>query len=108
MTVEADAEGVHDQLLLSVARELLINVVKHADATRVGLSVSRHQDAVVLQIVDDGRGFDLARRAEAVAPGHVGLASSVERVESLGGRLEIESAPGHGTRVRAELPLASL
>ena len=107
VTVEADAEGVHDQLLLSVARELLINVVKHADATRVELSVSRRQDAVVLQIVDDGRGFDLARRADALAQGHIGLASSVERVESVGGRLEIDSAPGHGTRVRAELPLAA-
>ena len=50
VSVEADAEGVYDQLLLSVARELLINVVKHADATHVELSVSRRRDAVVLQI----------------------------------------------------------
>jgi two-component system NarL family sensor kinase len=108
VTVEADAEGVHDQLLLSVARELLINVVKHADATHVEISVDRRQDAIVLQIYDDGRGFDLARRADALAQGHIGLASSVERVESVGGRLEIDSAPGHGTRVRAELPLSSI
>jgi two-component system, NarL family, sensor kinase len=107
VAVEADAEGEHDQLLLSVARELLINVVKHADATHVELSVSRRHDAVVLQISDDGRGFDLARRADAPAQGHIGLASSVERVESVGGRLEIDSAPGRGTRVRAELPLSS-
>jgi two-component system NarL family sensor kinase len=107
VTVEADAEGVHDQLLLSVARELLVNVVKHADARHVELSVRRREDAVVLEIHDDGRGFDPARRADALAQGHIGLASSVERVESVGGRLEVDSAPGHGTRVRAELPLAS-
>jgi two-component system NarL family sensor kinase len=108
VTVEADAEGVHDQLLLSLARELLSNVVKHADATHVQLSVGRRDDAIVLQISDDGRGFDLARRGDAPARGHIGLASSVERVESLGGRLKIDSAPGRGTRVRAELPLSPI
>jgi two-component system, NarL family, sensor kinase len=108
VTVDANAEGVHDQLLSSVARELLINVVKHADATHVQLSVGRREDAVVLEIRDDGRGFDPARRAGALAQGHIGLASSVERVESLGGRLEIDTAPGQGTRVRAELPLRSI
>jgi two-component system NarL family sensor kinase len=107
VTVEVDAEGRHDQLLLSVARELLINVVKHADARHVELSVGRRQDAVVLEIHDDGRGFDLARRADAPSEGHIGLASSAERVESVGGRLEIDSAPGRGTQARAELPLAS-
>lgn len=104
VTVEPGVEGVHDQLLLSVARELLINVVKHADAMKVELSVSRRARGVVLEIRDDGRGFDVARRGDVVAEGHIGLASCAERVESVGGRLEIDSVPGQGTCVRAELP----
>ena len=104
VAVEPGVEGVHDQLLLSVARESLINVVKHADAMKVELSVSRRERGVVLEIRDDGRGFDVARRSDVVAEGHIGLASCAERVESVGGRLEIDSAPGQGTCVRAELP----
>lgn len=104
VTVEPGVEGVHDQLLLSVARELLTNVVKHADAMKVELSVSRRARGVVLEIRDDGRGFDVARRGDVVAEGHIGLASCAERVESVGGRLEIDSVPGQGTCVRAELP----
>jgi two-component system NarL family sensor kinase len=104
VTVEPGVEGVRDQLLLSVARELLINVAKHADAMKVELSVRRRERGVVLEIRDDGRGFDVARRADVVAEGHIGLASCAERVESVGGRLEIDSFPGRGTCVRAELP----
>lgn len=107
VTVEAAAEGVHDQLLLSVARELLINVVKHAEASQVQVSVRRRQDGIVLEICDDGRGFDVARRADALAQGHIGLASSAERVQRLGGRLDVESLPGQGTCVRARLPFSS-
>jgi two-component system, NarL family, sensor kinase len=107
LTVEPAAAGVYDELLLSVARELLINVAKHAGAEHVELSVRRRGDElIVLEIADDGRGFDVAaRRADALAHGHIGLASSVERVERLGGRLTIDSRPGHGTRGRVELPL---
>jgi two-component system NarL family sensor kinase len=104
VSADEGAEGTHDQLLLSLARELLINVGKHAQAKEVRISVSRRPDEILLEVSDDGRGFDLARRAEAVADGHIGLASSTERVESLGGRLEITSAPGRGTRVHVAIP----
>jgi two-component system NarL family sensor kinase len=104
VSADEGAEGIHDQLLLSLARELLINVGKHAQAKEVHVSVSLRPDEILLEVSDDGRGFDPARRAEAVADGHIGLASSVERVESLGGRLEIASAPGRGTRVLVAIP----
>lgn len=104
VSVEEAVEGVHDQLLLSLTRELLINVVKHARAREVRVSVRRHGHGVELEVSDDGRGFDITRRSEAVADGHIGLASSAERVERLGGRMEIESSPGHGTHVRAVIP----
>jgi two-component system NarL family sensor kinase len=104
--VDGAAEGVHDQLVLSLARELLSNVVKHARAAHVAVRVRRDGEGVVLEVRDDGRGFDAARSADAVAGGHIGLASSVERVESLGGWMEVESGPGAGTRVRAVIPSA--
>ena len=55
-------------------------------------------------VADDGRGIEPGRLAEAPRHGHIGLASLTERVEAIGGRLEIESAPDAGTTVRALLP----
>lgn len=56
---------------------------------------------------DDGRGFDPSRRAAALLDGHIGLASSEQRVRSAGGELVVSSAPGSGTTVQATLPLAA-
>jgi len=105
VSVDDDVDPVNDPLLLALARELLINVVKHANAHAVTVAVRRERDGVALEVSDDGDGFDPARRAEAVAGGHIGLASSAERVESQGGRLEIFSEAGRGTRVVAVIPV---
>ena len=102
--VDEATEGINDALLLSLARELLINVVKHAKASAVTVTVRREREDIVLEVSDDGEGFDPLRHAEAVADGHIGLASSAQRVESLGGQIEIESALGRGTRVVATIP----
>lgn len=104
IVVEEEAEGLHDQLLLSLARELMINIVKHAQAGHVRISVHRRRDGLELEVRDDGHGFDVALLGEAVGQGHIGLASATERVESLGGRLELDSTPGQGTRVRVFIP----
>jgi two-component system NarL family sensor kinase len=104
VSVDEAVDPVNDPLLLALARELLINVVKHANAHAVTVAVRREREGVALEVSDDGDGFDPARRAEAVADGHIGLASSAERVESQGGRLEIHSALGRGTRVVAVIP----
>ena len=104
VSVDRSAAGINDPLLLSLARELLINVVKHAKARIVTVAVRRERDGIVLEVSDDGEGFAPARRAEALADGHIGLASTAERVESLGGRIEIDSALGRGTRVLAMIP----
>jgi len=61
-------------------------------------------DGVELLVADDGRGFDPARREVAVREGHIGLASTAERVEALGGRFELDTAVGRGTRTRIVLP----
>jgi two-component system NarL family sensor kinase len=104
VSVAPDAAGVDDQLLFSLGRELLTNAARHADARRVELTVRRVGDAVVLRCRDDGCGMAPGRRGDALAAGHLGLAASTERVEALGGSLEIVTAPGEGTDVRATIP----
>ena len=67
------------------------------------LRLSQTANAVILEVRDDGVGFDPL----GSFPGHLGLHSMQERVSSLGGRLQIESAPGRGTFVLAQVPEAS-
>jgi PAS domain S-box-containing protein len=102
--VDDDATGVHDELILSLARELLTNVAKHAEAQHVSVSVTRDDAWIILAVEDDGRGIETGRREAALREGHVGLASSTERVEALAGRFEVDGRPGRGTRARAILP----
>jgi two-component system, NarL family, sensor kinase len=107
VVVDPLAAGVHDELLVVVARELIGNVVKHSGARRVVVSVAVDSEQIELQVRDDGRGFDAAaRRATALADGHIGLASSEQRVRSAGGELQVSSRPGAGTTVTVTLPLS--
>ena len=59
---------------------------------------------VLLEVRDDGIGVDADRRERALADGHIGLASTAERAEALGGRFAIESLPGKGTTVSVWIP----
>jgi PAS domain S-box-containing protein len=89
--------------LFRAARELLFNVVKHAEATSATVLLERVEpDGVALEVSDTGRGFFPPTRA-ASAAGGFGLFSIQERAEALGGRLDVHSAPGAGTRVRLVL-----
>jgi len=105
--VEAPADRVPlrpqvEEQLYRVAQEALNNVVKHARAQRVRVYIGFTElpGELILEIVDDGVGFDpsLSR------PGHLGLHTMTDRVESLGGRLEVSSQPEQGTTVRAVVP----
>lgn len=107
VAVEPAAAGVHDELLLVLARELLSNAAKHSSASHVAVVVTDDGEWIELAVRDDGVGFDPTRRGDAVRAGHIGLASSERRVQALGGRLMVESAEGRGTTVRAFLPHAS-
>lgn len=82
-------------------QEALQNVARHALASRVEVKISYLPTALRLSVEDDGRGFD---PQEPPKPGSFGLMGMRERAELLGGRLEVESAPGKGTRVVAYLP----
>jgi signal transduction histidine kinase len=106
VVVAPEVPGPHDKLLLSLGRELLHNAAKHAAASTVSVRARREADDVVLEVRDDGRGFDTDRLEGAVLEGHIGLASHAERVEGVGGRLEVSSRPGAGTTIRAVLPAA--
>jgi len=87
--------------LFRVAQEALRNVVRHARAKSVDVSLERVGDSLHLVARDDGNGFAQRRR------GGLGIASMRERVRQFGGRLSVDSAPGRGTRVSAWVPLAA-
>ncbi len=89
------------QELYRIAQEAMHNTVKHARASKVDLVLRRTANAVILEVRDDGVGFDPL----GSFPGHLGLRSMQERVSHLGGRLQIESAPGQGTHLLAQVPL---
>ena len=90
--------------LYRIAQEALGNAAKHARATRVNLRLERAGEMARLTVSDDGAGF---LPGEVGARGGVGLVSMRERVRQLSGELDIESQPGHGTTVRAEVPFHS-
>ena len=94
----------HEDVLYSAARQLLANAAEHSGARAVDVRLSQLGDAIVLAVEDDGQGFDAGILTERVAEGHVGLASQRERVESVGGRLELLSSPGRGTKVTVSVP----
>ncbi|WP_433172489.1 sensor histidine kinase [Actinoallomurus sp. CA-150999] len=85
--------------LFRVAQEALTNVAKHAGASRVGLTLTYLDDVVLLDVRDDGAGFDPAGN-----DGGFGLTSMRQRLLRVAGRLEIESSPGEGTAINATVP----
>jgi signal transduction histidine kinase len=104
LTIDPSADGVRDDLVIALARELLTNAAKHAGASRVHVSVRRTEEAILLEVADDGNGIPEGRLAAALREGHIGLASSVQRVEAVGGTLTVSPVPGGGTSVSVLLP----
>ena len=93
-------------LLFRNVRELLANVVKHAQAHRVSIVLRNTQDEVLISVEDDGIGFDPAQAAsfKPTDEGGFGLFSIQERMADLGGELHIDSRPGKGTAAMLRLP----
>lgn len=89
--------------LYRVAQEALANVAKHAGAQQVSVSLATEEDGVRLIIEDDGCGFNLPGEiGDLTASGHFGLVGLRERVNLIGGKLSLDSAPGRGTRLQVE------
>ncbi len=89
------------QDLYRIVQEALHNTVKHARASQVELRLNQADGVVTVEVRDNGKGFDTSTSF----PGHLGLHSMRERVKSLGGELTIESSPGQGTCIRAQVPV---
>ncbi|AMO38193.1 CHASE3 domain-containing protein [Thauera humireducens] len=87
--------------LFRIAQEALTNVRRHAQAKRVRLSLTVEPQEIVLQVEDDGTGFD----PSVQRLNRHGLTGIAHRVQMLAGRLEVASRPGHGTRIEARVPL---
>ena len=94
----------HDALVLAATRELLANSVQHAAASSVVVRLADQNGTVTLEVRDDGRGFDVAELPGRLAEGHIGLQSQRERIETVGGRMDIRTAPGRGTTVQIHVP----
>lgn len=90
--------------LLRIAQGALANVREHADATSAALTLTYLDDQVVLDVADDGRGFDPRAVPPSGVRGH-GLPAIRARAEQLGGTLTVESAPGEGTVLSVSIPL---
>ena len=94
-------------VLFQSTRELLNNVVKHAHARRIRISVERANQHVRILVADDGRGFDLPDTGlHAARDGGFGLFNINERITHLGGQLQIDTQPGQGARITLTAPLA--
>ena len=85
---------------LAIGREALVNVLRHAEATAAQVRIEAQNGHVLVEIRDNGHGFDPADGH----PGHFGLESMRSRAAEIGGRLTIASVPGSGTAVRVRVP----
>ena len=108
ITVDAELSEVgtpaSQALLYRAARQLLANVGKHAGAGVVTVRLFRSGDRIVLNVADDGAGFEPSIVEQRVAQGHIGLASLQASFDAMGGAMTIESAPGLGTTVTVTSP----
>jgi PAS domain S-box-containing protein len=105
LEVDEEASEGPDQLLLAAARELVLNVITHSESQRARVALRRSDREVILEVADEGVGIPDGRLEAAAGEGHIGLAALQERVADAGGRLELDTAPGEGTRVHVTLPL---
>jgi signal transduction histidine kinase len=90
--------------LLRIAQESMTNVRRHSEAKEVEIRLDKNGETVELIVKDNGKGFTLADLADS-PPGYHGLNIIKERAESLGGSLNISTAPGEGTAIMVSLPL---
>jgi len=94
-------------MLYRVAQEALTNVARHAQASRVDVSIVKIADGICMKIRDDGKSFNVAQVLHNKKNKRLGLLGMRERVEMVGGSLAVESALGKGTTIQAQIPLTN-
>jgi signal transduction histidine kinase len=94
--------GPVEMNLLRIGQEAVANAVKHGHASQISIELRYSVSSVHLSVCDDGQGFVAIQSSPA---GHFGLLDMRERAQSIGTNLEIDSKPGHGTRITVEIPL---
>ncbi len=112
-TTELYTDRLHDRLApdieiacFRIVQEALTNIARHARASQVHISLLDEGALLVLVVKDDGCGFDVAAmKAGALAGGSIGVLGMQERAALIGGQLEIESSPGHGSTLRMQCPM---
>ncbi|MGW5867038.1 sensor histidine kinase [Streptomyces sp. NPDC055239] len=107
-TVTGPAEPLHEEIeatLLRIVQEALSNATRHADATRLGVTLSYMEGEVALDVRDDGRGFDPLALVQRNGSGGFGLDGMRARAERIAGSFTVESEPGNGTALSARVPL---
>ena len=107
---DEDMSPISSHLISSIfriAQEAINNIVRHSEATEVHISLHQLGTEILLEISDDGQGFDIVNvRAEALQLQHLGLLGIQERAELVGGDFKIYSKPGSGTQVHISVPMA--
>jgi signal transduction histidine kinase len=101
-TYDITDRAIDDGLKLNIYRiiqEQLGNIVKHAAAKNVNLSITAAGDFINVVITDDGKGFDLNKKRTGI-----GISNMINRIESFNGQIQIETSPGHGCTVQIRLP----
>jgi signal transduction histidine kinase len=98
---------VTEENLLRIGQEAMTNVVKHSGASHMDIQLRFSPEKVVMEIVDDGKGFD-PNACLGPGDGHFGLLGIRERAERLNGRMEVISVPGKGTRIYVEVPVNTI
>ncbi|HTD65157.1 MAG TPA: sensor histidine kinase [Candidatus Limnocylindria bacterium] len=97
-------DGAKRTMLYRVAQESLTNVARHARATQVEMCIEKVSDTVRMKIKDNGKSFSVEQMLRAKKNNRLGLLGMRERIEMVGGHFSIESAPGQGTTVEAQIP----
>lgn len=103
-----DRLGSEQKLVVyRVVQEALANAIRHADAGRIEVRMRREDGRLIVEVVDDGKGFEVDRALASVAEGGLGLLGMQERAHLVGAELQIASSPESGTKIRLVVPMAS-
>jgi two-component system sensor histidine kinase DegS len=98
-------DNAFEVALFRLIQEALANVAKHAQAKRIWVKIDLGSHEVKMSVKDDGRGFEVEKARHEGAGTKFGLVGMRERAELLGGRMDVSSSPGLGTRVSFSVPL---